>query len=121
MRGWLHSVMSKPYTRKIFTQLTYDDEILSLTYELKNVLDKNNDDIDFVLELFAVGMVIEWLEPQVKSVLNTKQFFGGKEEKFYAQSTHINELRGLLKDTKLEYHKMIRDRGYILNSYINGV
>ena len=70
-------------------------------------------------ELIAVGMVIEWLEPQVNSVLNTRQMFSGKEEKFYSQSNHLNELKDLLRQNRLKQRKMIRDRGYISNSYLS--
>lgn len=115
MKGYLHSAVAVPYISKIFSSITFDDEILTLTYELKNEIFKNGD-IDYVTNILAIGMVIQWLEPQVKSVLHTLQMFGGKEEKFYSQAAHLSELKSLLKDCKVELRKMIRDRGYIANS-----
>ena len=79
-------------------------------------------DTDFVVEMLAKGVVVEWLKPQVRgSKLNVKQVFGTKEEKFFSQAQHISEIRGLLEDTENELRKMIRDRGYINNGYVDGV
>lgn len=86
-----------------------------MEYQLKNDIYRNGDP-DFISNIMAAGMVIQWLEPQVKSVLHTLQMFGGKEEKFYSQSNHLGELKGLLQDCKMELRKTIRDRGYIYNS-----
>ena len=119
MNEWMHSTLARPYIRRLFSYINIDDEIMELTYELSNPVDNNTDE-DFVVELVSSGMVIEWLEPQVKSVLNISQMFGGKEQKFYAQANHLSELKSMLKDCKSELRKMIRDRGYISNSYING-
>ena len=115
MLGYLHNAVAVPYISKIFSSAIFDDEILTLTYELKNEIFENGD-VDYVTNILATGMVIQWLEPQVKSVLHTLQMFGGKEEKFYSQAAHLSELKSLLKDCKVELRKMIRDRGYISNS-----
>ena len=88
--------------------------------ELKNKSSNNSDDL-FVLELLTLGMVIEWLEPQVKSVLNTAQMFGGKEEKFYAQANHLNSLKEMLQESKRELRHLVRDHSFICNSYISEV
>lgn len=119
MNEWIHSTLARPYIRRLFSSVSADDEIMELTYELSNPIN-NNADEDFIIEVVSSGMVIEWLEPQVKSVLNISQMFGGKEQKFYAQANHLNELKSMLKDCKTELRKMIRDRGYINNSYIDG-
>ncbi len=89
-----------------------------MNWELKNSIDDNSDEL-FVIEVFAQGMIIQWLEPKVKSILNVKQFFGGKEEKFYSQANHLNELRSLLSDANISLRKLLRDHGYIINSYIS--
>ena len=81
MEGWLHSVASLPYVRVKFKTFSLNDEVLKMNWELKNSIDDNSDEL-FVIEVFAQGMIIQWLEPKVKSILNVKQFFGGKEEKF---------------------------------------
>lgn len=90
-----------------------------MQYELKHVINTADEDLHFVIEVISLGMVAEWLEPQVNSVLNTLQMFSGKEEKFYSQSNHLSELRGLLKDVQLKQRKIIRDRGYISNTYLS--
>ena len=75
-------------------------------------------DTEFIIELAAMGMVVEWLEPRVKSTTNIAQMFGGKEQKFYAQSMHMAEIRSMLTDARVELRKMVRDYGYVHNSYI---
>lgn len=119
MRGWMHSTTARPYIRRLFSSIQLDDEIQLLTFELTDPVDDDSD-LDFTVEILARGMVIAWLEPQVKSVINISQMFGGKEQKFYAQANHLNELKGLLKEAKTELRKMIRDHGYINNSYLRG-
>lgn len=116
--GWLHSVASLPYVRVKFKTFSLNDEVLKMNWELKNSIDDNSDEL-FVIEVFAQGMIIQWLEPKVKSILNVKQFFGGKEEKFYSQANHLNELRSLLSDANISLRKLLRDHGYIINSYIS--
>ena len=73
----LHSVISKPFIRRLFSSIKMDDEIQELEYELVDPVDEYSDK-DFVEELFAMGIAIEWLEPKVKSLKNTTSFFGGK-------------------------------------------
>lgn len=119
MRDLLYAAISKPYVMKLFNSLTMTDDVIELKYTLKHTIDKSNEDKYFVVDIIAIGMVIEWLEPQVKSTLNTLQMFSGKEEKFYSQSAHLGELKGLLRDAKVEQRKLIRDRGYISNSYLS--
>lgn len=74
---------------------------------------------DIEIEILSLLMVTAWLEPQVNSVLTTKQMFGGKEEKFYAQSKHSEELRALYERSRLEALKLSRDRTYINSSYFD--
>lgn len=119
MREWLRKAYSKPYLNRLFLSSTIDDEIQLLTFEMSF---KINDDVDkeFITEVLSKGMVIEWLQPQVKNKLLTQQFFGGKEQKFYAQSNQLDQVRSLLDDAIVEQRKIIRDRGYINNSYLEG-
>lgn len=117
MCGWLHSTLSRPYIRSLFSGLKLEDDSLTMNYTLSNPVD-DSADIEFIIELTAMGMVVEWLEPRVKSTTNIAQMFGGKEQKFYAQSTHMAELKSMLEDARVELRKMVRDYGYIHNSYI---
>lgn len=119
MKGWLHSAASQPLVRAKFSTLSFDDEIIELNFALNTSVDDDSDKY-FVAEILSRGMVIEWLEPQVKSQLHINQFFGGKEQKWFAQANHLNSIRQMLEDAKKEQRKMIRDYGYVNNSYIGG-
>lgn len=118
MNNWMRATLAKPYVRRLFSSLSLDDEIMKFDYKLKNPVDDWSDE-EFVYEIISNGMVIEWLEPQVKSVLNISQMFGGKEQKFYSQSNHLSELKDMLETEKTNLRKIIRDRGYVNNSYIS--
>ena len=113
----LHSVVGKPRVRRLFSALTLDDEIQEMTFALNNSVDEDSD-TDFVLEILALGMAIEWLQPQVDSVIHTSVMIGGKEEKKLLDN-HKNMI-DRLDSMKREQNKMIRDYGYMYNSYING-
>ncbi len=106
LRGWLTSSISK--FRKCSSDLSNrDDELATFNVDL----------LDEEIEILALLIVGEWLEPQVNSVLLTHQFFGGKEEKFYAQANQLAELKALRDDTRTEARKLMRDYTYQNNSY----
>ena len=111
----LHSVVGKPRVRRLFSSLTLDDEIQEMTFTLNNSVDEESDK-DFVLEILSLGMAIEWLQPQVDSVIHTSVMIGGKEEKKLLDN-HKNMI-DRLDSMKKEQNKMIRDYGYMYNSYI---
>lgn len=117
MTEYLHKTMAQSYVRRIFACATLDDKIQILDYELAYKTE-DSADMDFVEYILARGMLVEWLQPQVQSRVNISQMIGGSKEKFYSQSSHLSELKGLLSDTKTELRKAIRDRGYIYNSYL---
>lgn len=117
MVEYLHKALAKPYTRRLFSSCDIDDNIQVITFEMEYVVDESAD-TDFVIDILSKGMVIEWLEPQVNSKNNVLQFFGGKEQKFYSQSTHLGEISALLESLRNEQKDIIRDRGYINNSYL---
>ena len=119
MTEYLHKTLSQSYIRRLFSSVSFDDTIQVFTFEMANSVD-NTADLDFTRYILSKGMVVEWLKPQVRSKTNIAQMFTGKEEKFYSQAQHLSELRGLLEDTKLELRKVIRDRGYIYNPYLEG-
>lgn len=106
LRGWLISSISK--FRKCASDLSDRDDEL----EIFNV-----DLVDEEIEILALLIVCEWLEPQVNSVTLTHQFFGGKEEKFFAQANQLAELKALRDDTRTEARKLMRDYTYQNNSY----
>lgn len=72
----------------------------------------NSDLLDIEIEILAILMITEWLEPQVNSVLYTSQFFGGKEEKFFAQANQLDKLMLLKKNNDNAAKKLMRDYGY---------
>lgn len=116
MVSWLHSSCS-PRLRTKFSTFTLNDEAAVLSFSLKNPVDEQSDR-DFVADILARAMVIAWLEPEVKNVLLTKQMLTGSEEKFYAQSNHIFQLEQMLITAKTEFKNILRDYGYLNNSYI---
>lgn len=122
MTEWLHKTCSKPYLKNLFTTLTLSDDIQTVSFEMQNPTDKDNEseDVEFVCDVMAKGMLVEWLRPQVNTHEAIKQFFGGSEQKYYSQANHLSELRSLYKDIKEEFDTMIRDRGAIHNSYLEG-
>ena len=86
-----------------------------ITLTLNNSVGEESDK-DFVLEILSLGMAIEWLQPQVDSVIHTSVMIGGKEEKKLLDN-HKNMI-DRLDSMKKEQNKMIRDYGYMYNSYI---
>lgn len=80
MTEWMHGALSKPFTRRLFSQLSFDDAVQVLTYTMNNSVSEEEDE-DFVVDIVAKGMVVEWAEPQVKKTTLIAQMFGGKEQK----------------------------------------
>ena len=109
----LHNVIGKPRVRRLFSSIVMDQQI---DFTLNNSVDEASD-IDFVTDLLILGMTIEWLQPQVDSILHTSVMIGGKEEKKLLDN-HKNMI-DRLDSMKTELNKMIRDYGYMYNSYIN--
>lgn len=113
----LHSSSSDPRVRRLFSTFILDDETQTLTYEFNHSVDEYTD-CDFVIELIVIGMMIEWLQPQVMSIKNTVTMIGGKEEK---KILDINKnMFDRLETLKTQRYKMIRDYGYMYNNYILG-
>jgi hypothetical protein len=117
--NWIHSASANPYVRRLFKTFSLDDEVQEISYEMKYSVDDFSD-TEFVTEVLTLGVVVAWLEPKVNSINNVMQMFGSKEEKFYSQSQHLSELRGLVNDSKKQQRRMIADRGYAWNTYLDG-
>lgn len=114
---YLEESVSNQRLRRKFKTFKYDSELQELTCELKYSEDEESDE-RFVIEILAIGMVISWYQPQIDSVINTAPTMGGKEEKKILDNykSSINRFETLKKE---RYH-MIRDRGYMYNSYLQG-
>ena len=117
--NWIHSASANPYVRRLFKGFNLDDEILTISYEMKYSVDEFSDE-EFIIEVLTFGVVVAWLEPKINSINNIAQMFGSKEEKFYSQSQHLSELRNLVNDAKKQQRRMITDRGFAWNSYLDG-
>ena len=116
----LRIALSKPYLRRLFSSISYDDEIQLFTYELNYKKDEEVDK-DFIAEAIALGVVVAWLEPKVKTTnLIHQQFTSSKESKWYNQKDHLSTLKDLLKSCRYEQQSLIRDRGWINNTYLDG-
>ena len=112
----LSNVIANPRVRRLFSSLTLDDEIQQLDFTLNNSVDETAD-MNFVVGILVLGMTIEWLQPQVDSIMHTSVTIGGKEEK-KLHDNHKNMI-DRLDSMKIELNKRIRDYGYMYNSYIN--
>ncbi len=124
LHEWLIQAISDPYVRRLFNslELVDDDEENEITdsvvYEMAESVDDSSDKL-FTIEVLAYGVMIAWLSPKVNSLINIIQFIGTADEKYYSQAPHLQQLRGLLEDAENHQRKLIRDRGYIWNEYIN--
>lgn len=119
MCNWIHSASVNPYVRRLFKSFVLDDEVEEIIYEMKYSIDNFSDE-EFIIEILSLGMVVAWLEPKVNSINNIAQMFSSKETTFYSQSAHLSELRSLVNDSKKQQRRMIADRGYAWNSYLDG-
>lgn len=106
LKGWLYSAIVKTRTSG---DLSRDDENESF----------NNDLSDLDVELLAMGMTLAWLDQTLNSSELTLQFIGGKEEKFFSQANHINELRALRADMLREMQQLYTYNTYTNNSYFD--
>lgn len=119
MATWLHSAIANPYVRRLFSEISLDDEMKTISYSLRYEIDDFTDE-EFVTELLAYSLMYAWLQPKVNSITNVVQNFGTSDGKWFSQSQHLSELRGLLSDAEAKIRALIRDRGYLNNSYLNG-
>ncbi len=121
MLDWLRSSLSQPYIFEIFEDFTADDEIAEMTYTLTDSINDYQDK-NFVEELLAYQMVCAWVTPKVQTTTLIHQMItNSKEQKFYAQANQLDQLRALLADSEDKVRSMLRDRGYIYNSYLGNV
>lgn len=109
MQGWLNDIASLPYVRNAFKTLSLDNDLMEVTYELKNSLGKESDD-NFVIKLFSDGFTICWWNENLDSVINTAVMIGGKEEKKIKDSYSDNQKR--VRDLELKLQKYVTSYGY---------
>ena len=75
-------------------------------------------DKEYVIELFALGMAIAWLNPKVDSLEYTIRALGGKEEKNLQNP--YKEMQARLDKLEYQFSRKLASHGYINNSYIRG-
>lgn len=119
MAGYIRSVISKPFVRRLFVSLDADDDVEEIEYEMREPLDESADQ-DFVEEMITLGMIECWASPRYHSTLLTNQLFSNSEQKYYSQAQHLAEMKELYTKAQTDLRKLIRDRRYSL-SVINGV
>jgi hypothetical protein len=107
MKDWLDSAIIR--TRTSSDLSARDDE----AEEFEN--DLSGQDV----ELLSMGMVLAWLDQQIQSTEYTSLFIGGKEQKFYAPSAQLAELRNLRADILREMQQLHCYNTYTNNSYFN--
>ena len=79
-------------------------------------------DKNFVEELLGNAMVVEWISPKLKTTTLLNQMItNSKEQKFYAQANHLAQLREVSADAENKVRSILRDKGYIYNSYLENV
>ena len=117
VKEWLRSTLAKPKVRRIFDTITIGEDLDNIEFELRYALDDFSDS-EYAIDILSYGVVVGWLEPKVLSTINIQQMYGGKEEKFYAQANHLSTIKELLSESYAKMGKLIRDRGYIYNSYL---
>lgn len=116
---WMHSAIHKPYIYRLFSTIKFHDEIQVLNFTMKYSVD-NNFDKDLIIDVVGIGLVIEWITPKINNLNNIQQVYGSSEEKWFSQSQHLSTLMSLRESLIREQRNLIRDRGYIWNSYLDG-
>ena len=119
LNEWLISIKSNPRVRKLFTSLSFDKNIETIFFELKNTLKDDESDIDFTTEVFGLGVAWKWSSEKYRSLLNTAQYFGSGEKKMYSQANHMDQLNVMQKESRHDFYGQIRDHGSYNNSYVN--
>lgn len=114
LSGYIRSVISQPFVRRLFSSINMDTDVGEIEYEMRESLDDGSDQ-DFVEELIARGIMCEWLSPKYHSTLNTSQFYSNKEQSFFSQANHMAELKSMYEKSQIDFRKYIRDRGYSLS------
>lgn len=120
LNEWLNSIKSNPRVRKLFTSLSFDKNIEMIFFELRNSLKDDESDIDFVIEVFGLGVAWRWASEKYKSLLNTAQYFGSGEKKYFSQANHMDQLNVMQKDSMSQLYGFIRDHGSYNNEYLEG-
>lgn len=119
MCNWLRSSVSEPIVRKLFKEVSMNDDEAVMEFELKYEIDESTD-YDFIINVLSWGMVYNWVTPKVYSITNIIQHFTNADQKYYSQASHLSQLQLLKTDAEYKMRALIRDRGYYNNDYLDG-
>lgn len=119
LNSWLESVKSNPRVRKLFTSLSLDKNIETIFFELRNSLKDDESDVDFVTEVFGIGVAWKWSSEKYNSLLNAAQYFGSGEKKYFSQANHMDQLHAMSNQGKSDLFGFIRDHGSYNNEYLD--
>lgn len=116
---WFRSAMFYPHIQKLFSEFNYDSEEKLIMFEMQYPINDQYDR-EFILDVLSYGMVYGWVEPKINSITNIIQFFGETDSKYFSQAMHLSELRALRDDIELKIRRLIRERGFFRNQYLDG-
>lgn len=111
---WLHTTSSTPLLRKKFSSYILDDEIMELTFTLKNSVDDYFDE-DFVTTILAKGIIINYFPSKLERTENMARMIGGKEEKTMIDTYSKNMQR--LATLQREWERELSRHTYYFGEY----
>lgn len=117
--SYLHSAVSKVYVRKLFSSVSFKDDVKLFTFAMDYVIDEDSDK-EFVTEVLSYGLLVEWLTPKVNNLTLINQLIAGSSEKYYSQASHLSQITAVRDSAIHEQRNMISDRGYAWNTYLDG-
>lgn len=106
--GWLMDAIVEPVVGE-YDFADRDEELKQFNFDISERDQK----------ILSIHMVRGWLAPQIRSVTLTSQVFGGKEEKFYAQSGQLAEMRNLDADLQRQAELLFCRGTYLDNEYFD--
>ena len=108
LHDWLMNAIVEPVVGK-YDFADRDDELRQFNFDISERDQK----------ILSIHMVRSWLAPQIASVTLTSQVFGGKEEKFFSQSSHLAEMRNLDADLQRQADLLFCRGTYLNNDYFD--
>lgn len=113
MTGWLDSAIGYielDKLRLVNDLSDRDNDLQEFTADLDNC----------EIEVIAMYMVVAWYEPKIHSLEHTLFFVGSKDEKWTGQKEHLEMMKDVQKEKRIEARKYFRNYGYKDNSYLSG-
>ena len=119
MTEYLHKAIYNMHIYALFSSVSLDDDTHTITYEMAFKWNESADD-GFLKNVLGKAMAYEWVSPKVNSITNLHQFYGGKEQKFYAQSNQLAQLIELKNQLNIDIRALIENRSLLKNAYLGG-